>query len=1127
MFINRLAFGSFKTGLEDNLRRAVESMENVVKNNFGDEDEEASDHYRQIEVYKQLLVEMELGQLKVLREYQKLFAEKEARIADLTSKQDIDSNNIDNNTTNPVASDNKKGSADHESGEGDTDETDRTRQEEAKDDAEWVRDWEAQMKTNISEKMDALVQAREHRETARILREQLDSLKDHVRAQDAKVDQLERLENLRKDKEQGDENALDTLALEYSKLSQEAEEASQRANEMARERDELRKQCERQREQLTVLVQTGAGGPDASAAAAALAENSTALENMARMESKLEDRERELEQLRARLAEYTTSEAKAKEDIAQERDANTKALEAQLETLRISEIKLQEQLASAQAISEANQAEDQTEEMRTLRETLENKTTEIASLKALQEKLEGEAESLREKSSTLQKELDTAGVNAASSVEEQQKEISSLRQDLDAKTAALQKAECARKEIEDDFKARIATLQERETDLVQKISALEEKSLEMQQAFEAKETQLEALRGEIKTLRESFESQVERLESEVQSARASETEANERLGAAEKDANALRDEVASREAALEEKSRALDESEQAMATARESHETAMTSVQAKLQQSVQQLKESSTALADLEKLKEEMEREHEEEREEAAKIRAEIEDTFHSTVERLEEEMERREQESLAGLAQFKQEFEERLANTEAERDAALAATEEVKRQAEAAQAAALAALEDELMGQVDEYRQRYIRESSLRKRVHNELMDLKGNIRVYCRVRPVLPMERKRSSTDALDVTSFPVENEIEITRDEASTNRFEFDAVFAQKSTQEQVFEDISPLVTSTLDGYDVCIFAYGQTGSGKTFTMEGSRENPGVNLRALQRLFQLRHDRREEETFAFSVSILEIYNESVRDLLARSDAGPGPRAKLDLRVASNGTVFVQDLQSVQVDCMEDVEVAMRRAQGNRAVGAHSMNEHSSRSHLVFMLSIEGRNHITGLKTRSKLNLIDLAGSERVSKTDASGDRLKEAQNINKSLSALGDVIAALGDAKARQQHVPYRNSKLTHLLQNSLGGGSKVAMFVNISPVQINAPESICSLNFAARCRKVQLGQAKRKGGDSAELKKYKRIVEDLRAQIAGSQTRSLSASTSSLSSLTGSSAGTPRKSRKLITPASASK
>lgn len=267
-------------------------------------------------------------------------------------------------------------------------------------------------------------------------------------------------------------------------------------------------------------------------------------------------------------------------------------------------------------------------------------------------------------------------------------------------------------------------------------------------------------------------------------------------------------------------------------------------------------------------------------------------------------------------------------------------------------------------------------------------------------------------------------------------------------------------------------VCIFAYGQTGSGKTHTMEGPPHDRGVNFRALRELFAIRDERMESGSFECSMklSILEVYNETIVDLLdsgsgSSSTAPPNtPSAKgLDVRAGKSG-VYVDNLIEVEVNNENDVLDLMKLGHSHRSVGAHDFNEHSSRSHLVLSISIEAGTSKTDSQQRrraSKLHLIDLAGSERVSKTAASGQRLKEAQFINRSLSALGDVIAALG---GNSKHVPYRNSKLTFLLQDSLSGNSKVLMFVNVSPVLWNAAETLCSLNFAARCRSVALGQAK---------------------------------------------------------------
>jgi kinesin family member C2/C3 len=238
-----------------------------------------------------------------------------------------------------------------------------------------------------------------------------------------------------------------------------------------------------------------------------------------------------------------------------------------------------------------------------------------------------------------------------------------------------------------------------------------------------------------------------------------------------------------------------------------------------------------------------------------------------------------------------------------------------------------------------------------------------------------------------------------------------------------------------------------------------MEGYGSDHGISPRSISELFRLVKEMESDWTYSLTFSMLEIYNETILDLL---DSNPN-KEKLDVRQTPDGNI-VPGLTDVAIHSSEQVLDLMRQGQANRAVGSHDMNERSSRSHSILTVVCRGKNKIDGSTTYGKLNLIDLAGSERISKTDATGDRLKEAQNINRSLSALGDVISALGNKK--NTHIPFRNSKLTFLLQDSLGGNSKVLMFVNISPAIYNLGESLCSLNFAARCRNVELGQASKK-------------------------------------------------------------
>jgi kinesin family protein C2/C3 len=250
-------------------------------------------------------------------------------------------------------------------------------------------------------------------------------------------------------------------------------------------------------------------------------------------------------------------------------------------------------------------------------------------------------------------------------------------------------------------------------------------------------------------------------------------------------------------------------------------------------------------------------------------------------------------------------------------------------------------------------------------------------------------------------------------------------------------------------------VCIFAYGQTGSGKTYTMSGPEEDRGVNTRALDELFRRTQERSAMFKDAIEVSMLEIYNEDIHDLLVDG----GSREKLEVRQGADGN-YVPGLTAVRVNGLQDVVDLLKVADVNRSQRGTDMNEHSSRSHMMLTVTVTTESRANNTVTRGKLNLVDLAGSERVGKSGAAGQALKEAQNINKSLSALGDVIAARAN---KQGHVPFRNSTLTYLLQDSLSQDSKTLMIVCISPVQYNAEESYCSLNFASRVATVELGKA----------------------------------------------------------------
>ncbi|GAB2219619.1 hypothetical protein Droror1_Dr00007256 [Drosera rotundifolia] len=345
-------------------------------------------------------------------------------------------------------------------------------------------------------------------------------------------------------------------------------------------------------------------------------------------------------------------------------------------------------------------------------------------------------------------------------------------------------------------------------------------------------------------------------------------------------------------------------------------------------------------------------------------------------------------------------------------------------------------------------------------RKLYNELQDLKGCIRVYCRIRPFLPGQTRKETVieEIGEYGELVIANPLKQGRD--GQKSFRFNKVFGPTATQAEVFSDTQPLIRTVLDGYNICIFAYGQTGSGKTYTMTGpegaTKENWGVNYRALDDLFQVSEDRKNYFEYEIAVQMIEIYNEQVRDLLSSDSHG----------------LAVPDASMRPVRLTSDVIELMRTGHENRSVSATAMNERSSRSHSIVTIHVQGTDIKTGVTTRGSLHLVDLAGSERVDRSEATGDRLKEAQHINKSLSALGDVIAALAQ---KSSHVPYRNSKLTQVLQTCLGGRAKTLMFVQVNPDATSYTETVSTLKFAERVSGVELGAARssKEGRDVREL------------------------------------------------------
>eukprot|EP01059_Diplonema_ambulator_P004674 TRINITY_DN14382_c0_g1_i2.p1 TRINITY_DN14382_c0_g1~~TRINITY_DN14382_c0_g1_i2.p1 ORF type:complete len:676 (+),score=258.26 TRINITY_DN14382_c0_g1_i2:53-2080(+) len=362
-------------------------------------------------------------------------------------------------------------------------------------------------------------------------------------------------------------------------------------------------------------------------------------------------------------------------------------------------------------------------------------------------------------------------------------------------------------------------------------------------------------------------------------------------------------------------------------------------------------------------------------------------------------------------------------------------------------------------------------RAADVRRMLHNSLQELKGNIRVFARLRPYLGSEE-----EGRNLFAFPDDldnRKIEVSEPPSAgvtgvvkankASLFEFDKVFSQESTQSDVFQEVSQLVQSVLDGYKVCIFAYGQTGSGKTFTMEGAPGNEGLIPRTVQLLFERST---EMEGMGWKMEMkgryVEIYNDKLRDLLDTEDK------KIEIHHSKDGDeTHLTNCSLVKVTDSESVRMLLDTAKSKRTVAATKMNEHSSRSHSVFTLKITGTNAGTGQIMGSEINLIDLAGSERVKDSGVTGEALKEAEHINTSLTHLGNVIQQLHANKGAKKatHI-FRNSTLTWLLKSCLGGDCKTLMMVNISPIAASLSETMNSLRFATKANNCQIGTASRR-------------------------------------------------------------
>lgn len=389
--------------------------------------------------------------------------------------------------------------------------------------------------------------------------------------------------------------------------------------------------------------------------------------------------------------------------------------------------------------------------------------------------------------------------------------------------------------------------------------------------------------------------------------------------------------------------------------------------------------------------------------------------------------------------------------------------------------------------------------ETEKRKSLHNKLEDLKGKIRVYVRIRPLSKGETEAKCKETLVKED---KRTCVMHRNDDAPKSWEFDQVFGRtNSTQEDVFKDTKALITSAIDGFNVCIFCYGQTGSGKTFTMISPSgeiplidnvhemdDNIGLAPRAIVEIFKVLENRKESFSIKVSANMLELYNDSIRDLVPCSKGSTGKSLRIKLAEHSgSGLVEVDGAETVQVKCATDLLGLFRRGTQSRTTASTKMNADSSRSHLIMTVVTKLVNKRTGECTNGKLTLVDLAGSERVGKSGASGNQLKEAQSINKSLSALGDVINALTSGS---NHIPYRNHPLTMLMSDSMGGNAKTLMFVCCSPADYNSSESTTSLDFAKRCKHVKNNiKGSQEAGDESQVKALKAELTRMKRERGG--------------------------------------
>ena len=350
------------------------------------------------------------------------------------------------------------------------------------------------------------------------------------------------------------------------------------------------------------------------------------------------------------------------------------------------------------------------------------------------------------------------------------------------------------------------------------------------------------------------------------------------------------------------------------------------------------------------------------------------------------------------------------------------------------------------------------------------------NNLKVLARFRPLIDIELALTESSELSL-KYIDETTVGVPNDMKDFDYFSFDKVFDSKATQKEVFEYVGlPIIDDVLTGYNGTVIAYGQTGSGKTFTMMGSsvqNDLHGVIPRSLAQIFRNLSTSSSEIEYCVKCSMVEIYKETLKDLL-------GSNSELKIKQDKRKGIFIEGLTEVYVVNEEETLEVLAMGEANRTVASTKMNNVSSRSHQLLIVEIMQKLP-NGSEKRGILNLVDLAGSEKINQTGATGNKLEEAKKINLSLSALGNVIKALTE---KAEHIPYRDSKLTRLLQESLGGNYKTTLIVNCSPHPRNVEDTLNTLKFARRAKTIK-NKAMVNIKNSPET--YLRIIEELQKRL----------------------------------------